>query len=595
MHQTPQNAGRPTDFEAFDPVFHASLSLNYLTKMTDASLGYLPYWLVSLHNGPAFAEHCRVDDAELVASWYEGLSCAREILQTSEGADVEQALLGKLLSEGWDTESGFRFPVKRPWSAPLTYCTFHEMAYVLSALNRACLLDPDNDLAEARASGLVAGLRRVVTDRRTRALWCGVREIPEKCYSFPCDVYVMGLGFDSAVETGFGDGVLRNATLIAPLMDRFELRGDRLALELAEGLANYLTIYSHYFNYRMEFYGHVHSALWTAYGLAKLGRLTANDRFVAKGKGIYDYVRRYSSAFGWVPEYIQWQLLADEVCEGSCIKDMMICALELVDCGFPEYWDDVHRFWRNHLAESQISDTSFILEANGIADSPLRTYSNMASRIRGGVTGASMPNLIDVRNFRAVSGSSSAMAPVGMLAAWKRVVEINRSIMTVNFPVNCDLPSVRLSVGYPRESSIGIKLKKDFKVMVRVYPWMTGPYEGTVDNRTAGLERRDDLVIFGDCKQGMSLKLNHEAMKTRRIMENVGGIDFFGMWRGPDMVDILQHGTYGYRLYQRAKGFPRELPSRSHNISPDRQQINILTEPQQLKETRLNRRRAPRV
>ena len=65
------------NFKSFDPVNVAELAINYLTNMTDEANDYLPYWLVLPHKKPAEAAHCKVDDAELVASWFEGISCAR--------------------------------------------------------------------------------------------------------------------------------------------------------------------------------------------------------------------------------------------------------------------------------------------------------------------------------------------------------------------------------------------------------------------------------------------------------------------------------------------------------------------------------------
>ena len=74
------------NYKSFDPVNVAELAINYLTRMTDEANDYLPYWLVLPHKKPAEAAHCKVDDAELVASWYEGLSCAQEVAGTDAGA-----------------------------------------------------------------------------------------------------------------------------------------------------------------------------------------------------------------------------------------------------------------------------------------------------------------------------------------------------------------------------------------------------------------------------------------------------------------------------------------------------------------------------
>ena len=57
------------EYEKFQPLQSAELALNYLTSMVDERYDYLPFWLIAAHENPAFARHCRVDDAELVASW----------------------------------------------------------------------------------------------------------------------------------------------------------------------------------------------------------------------------------------------------------------------------------------------------------------------------------------------------------------------------------------------------------------------------------------------------------------------------------------------------------------------------------------------
>lgn len=580
------------EFESFDPIKCASNSLNYLTKMTDEKLDYLPYWLVSVGNGVAFAEHNRVDDAELVASWYEGISCAMELIKTTDGADVEEALYNKLLDEGWDEKCGLRFPIKRPWNKDEQYTSIHEQAYVLSALVRAVTVDKDDKKALDRAKKLVDGLFEITTELKSRALWCSEQDVAEYSLYFLTDVYVKGKGFDPSFTTGFGDSVLRNSAIVLPLVDFYELTEYEPALKLATGIANYLTTYSHYFNFKMEYYGHVHSAMWFATGIAKLGKITLNEKYIAKAKAIYDYTRRHCSSFGWLPEYLQWQLMADERCDVTCIKDMIMCALALVDCGFPEFWDDVHRFWRNQLAQSQIVHTDFINQATDKEDTAQRTYSDMKDRVRGAMSGAAMPNGIELVNFNMISGNASASAPVAMLAAYKRTLEFSKNTLLINFPVSCENEVAKITVGYPNSGSIIIKLKRDAKIMIRIYPWMPAPYEGTLNGRPTGLDRRDDILTVSDCKKGDILEFRHE-LKPRRIMENVGGMDYFGIWRGPDMIDILPHGN-GYRTYQKIQGVKFELPTVSQYGNKDCNSLRIITEPQPLKETRLNRRRASR-
>ncbi len=559
--------------------------------MTDPNFGHLPYGVVVPFNNPPFAEHNRVDDAELVASWYEGLSCVREMVGTKQGEEVEAALFDKLLNEGWDEKSKLRFPVRRPWSGPVDYCMIPEMATVLSALNRATELYPKNKLVAKRASELVQGLRKLVVENKVRAASIGIADNPELCYSFPTDVYVLDKGFRHEINSGFSDWVMRYSVLITPLVKRFILTKDEDAFDLAMGLANNFATISHHLTNRNEFSGQVHSAIWTASGLIRLGRLTGQDRYIAKGKGLYDYVRRNSSAFGWIPEYMQWQLMADERCDARCIKDMMECALELVDCGFPEYWDDIHRFWRNHMAESQLTDTEFIPKLKKAPETVQRTFQNMPTRMLGGFFGGSAPNSMLLSRYNSISTSASAIAPQGMLMAWRRAIELVHGNLIVNFPVNCENDAAKVTVGYPNEGSIRIELKKSSRVIVRVFPWMPAPHEGTRDGRPAALERRDDQVSFSSSEKKDVLEFSHE-LRMRRVMENAMGLDFFGMWRGADMVDILPHGS-GYRLYQRSLEGKKESPVFPTEFNP-KFEVEHIVEPENPRETRLNRRKAPR-
>ena len=75
-------------YQKFDPALMARRSYNYLTRMVDEKEDNLPYWLILPNKKPAEAAHCRVDDAELVGSWYEGLDSAVSMLSSLFGVAV---------------------------------------------------------------------------------------------------------------------------------------------------------------------------------------------------------------------------------------------------------------------------------------------------------------------------------------------------------------------------------------------------------------------------------------------------------------------------------------------------------------------------
>ena len=295
-------------YEPFRPGHAAQLVLNYLTSMVDRRLDFLPYWLVAAHENPAFAKHCRVDDAELVASWYEAIVCARAILDTDAGADVQAGFRRHLLKSFGP--HGLRFHAKYPWTRTM-HSSFHEMAYVLAGLNRCLMEDPEDRQAMRRAKRLVRGMRSLAVHRKINTFWSGDWALEERVYEFPNDVYLLEGGFDLTRQTGRGEQPIRNGMILHPLVDFARLTGDEAAVDLAVGTANYLLGTSRYFNWKMEYFGHVHSAVWVAAGMVGLGRLLGESRYIEKGKGIYDYTRSLSSSFGWVPEYAQWHPMSE--------------------------------------------------------------------------------------------------------------------------------------------------------------------------------------------------------------------------------------------------------------------------------------------
>jgi hypothetical protein len=494
--------------------------------------------------------------------------------------------------ECWEENTELRFPKRRPWSGKVDWCAISETGTVLSALNRMIAVDPGDDEARSRAKSLVAGLRQLATKHEVRLTPFGEFKIDAPVYSFPADVAVRGRGLVPEVSTGFSDSTMRTAAIIHPVMVYYDLTGDKVALDLATGLANQISSMSHFFSVKAEFQGEVHAALVTAAGLARLGRCLSKDGYVARAKAVYDYVRRNSSAFGWVPEFLQWQLMSDEKCDATATCDMIQCAMELVECNFPEYWDDIHRFWRNHLVQMQLDDVSFIPKLKGGIDGSRRTTRDIAGRIRGAMCGAAGAGFITPAQRQFVSGRASAAAPRAMFRAWKSSVEQFRDIVTVNFPVPRETSFAKVTVGYPNEAFIRVEMKKASRVNIRLYPWMTAPHEGLIDGNPAGMERREDHMAFPKCQKGAVLILRHE-MRTRRVLENVTALDFYGLWRGPDMVDILPHSSgIGYRLYQCQIGAKREaVPPPSAPL----EDVEPLCEPPVAKDARLNRRKAPRA
>lgn len=542
-------------YEHFDPMGAMRLVHHYITHMVDPAEDNLPYWLLLPNKKPAEAAHCRVDDAELVGSWYEGLTDAMAMLGTDEGEDVRQSFRRHLM-RAWGAH-GLRFCSDYPWTHTI-HASFHEMGYILPALNRITKEFPDDAEAERRTRELIKGMRNLVIERKVRTFWSGDYTETEPLYEFPNDVYLWDGGFDLSRHTGRGEQPIRNALMLPALVERYEGKGDETALDLAVGLANDVLGPSRYFNYKMEFFGHVHSAAWFAYGLLRLYRVTKDNRYLEKGKGIYDYIRSISSSFGWVPEYAQWHPMAEEHCETCCVRDMILCARELAALGFDDYWNDVNLFSRNQLVENQIRYTGYVTVDNTRPDANGITYHDIDKRMLGGFTGGSEPNAISLQRFRSVAGCCVGTAPSALRCAWDSAITQEEGGFVVNIPCDKETESLVLRSDLPDTGSLTLTAKKDCTAGFRLYGWMQPDLRFLLNGKPAKLSD-DHGVALAALHAGDRLELRFD-LQTQEKHETVRGTDFTVVWRGCDVVDLLPKGDH-VRLYQRDLSKPKVYPT----------------------------------
>ena len=541
-------------YERFDPMEAMRLVHHYIINMVDPAYDNLPYWLLLPNKKPAEAAHCRVDDAELVGSWYEGLVSAMQMLNTDEGDDVKQSLRRHLM-KSWG-EHGLRFCEPYPWTHTV-HASFHEMGYILPAINLITEEYPEDAEAEKRASELVRGMRELVIERKVRTFWSGDYEETEPIYEFPNDVYLKYGGFDLTRHTGRGEQAIRNAVCLQALVRRYELKNDLVALDLAKGLTNFVLGPSRYFNYKMEFFGHVHSAVWFACGIIKLGRLTNDDRYIEKGKGIYDYALSMSSSFGWLPEYAQWHPISEEHCETCCIRDMIIGADELIRCGYKEYWDVMNRFARNQLMENQVRYTGYVECDNSKPDGNGITYHDIDKRMLGGFTGGSEPNSISLTRFRSIAGCCVGTAPLAIKTVWDNAVTEEDEILTVNIPCDKKTNLFELKSNLPNEGHLSVSVNRKCKVGFRYYEWMGTPTLCLNDSKTEAEMKNG--VLFTNANKGDTVQL-YFPVDTVSHKENVRGTDFTVYTRGCDVIELDPPGEH-VRLYQRDLSKPKVYPT----------------------------------
>jgi hypothetical protein len=107
------------------------------------------------------------------------------------------------------------------------------------------------------------------------------------------------------------------------------------------------------------FADHVHLHTHAAWGVAHLGAVLGEARFLDWAERVYRFVLAQGTDFGWFPEFIPQGEYRTEIC---VVGDMVSLAAWLARGGKPEYWDHVDRAVRNTLRRSQFTLTPAFLE-----------------------------------------------------------------------------------------------------------------------------------------------------------------------------------------------------------------------------------------
>jgi hypothetical protein len=191
-------------------------------------------------------------------------------------------------------------------------------------------------------------------------------------------------------------------------------------------------------------------------------------------------------------------------------------------------------------------------------DTRRRTYRDIGERLVGGWSGGALPNSISLLRFRSIAGCCVGTAPQALQIVWDRVASYRRKRLTVNLPVERELRQGAIEIGYPNEGFVRVTPRRACDVAIRLHPWMPDRVQGLRNGKPSRFERDGRLAVFRGLAPGDTVEIRH-VLRTRRLKEHVFDGDYTGIWRGPDMVDLLPRGE-PLRLYQRVEGKRKVYP-----------------------------------
>jgi hypothetical protein len=323
--------------------------------------------------------------------------------------------------------------------------------------------------------------------------------------------------------------------------------------------------------------GHMHGSLRTLVGAADYALFVGDTELWGRVDALYRWVRSVGTRFGYIPE--SYARKGDIVlCETCALMDYAWLGVTLASHGHPEYWGDLERLVRNHYAESQLLDASWLRVDNDRPDTAQFSWRRIDERVIGAWAGWSSPtHFLACRETlgahwggpelhgktRALQNCCGGSGVHGLFTLWKGASRFQEGRLWVHMHVDKALPQAEVRCLQPWKGLLTISLKQACDLRVRI-PDFAKPEE--IEARSGG--SRVDARPFGNYleidgrKAGETISLTY-PLPLSTEEEQIGNEGFRQYryrvsWKGDTVVRMEplgeEHET-GYSDFDR-----REVP-----------------------------------
>jgi hypothetical protein len=413
-------------------------------------------------------------DARMNWEWYY----MREVSGSDAGRDIEEAFHKRLLSYVQDDGTVIAPPgcyneqeIDRVYSKDEYYIHIWGATKILLALAE--------DYRRNGNEGSKTLARKIMLRLKSLAIYQGA----DKCY-FACGMGA--LRQDGTVVPN--DWNQMPAPIIEPLVNYYLATGDKAALDFgrayAEGIIAGIQPGGLRFGPDGRFdkpLGHSHTTMHALWGIAHLGLVTGEERYVDFVKRAWDWMLSRGTGTGWFPA---GPSTCDETC---CLSDMMSNAALIARAGHPEYYDYVERYMRNYIANLQFLVTpefeSYYRKLHEKVESAeVDKGLEELKKFQGGIIGGSGLNdwendlLGGVIGFRMLG----CCAPEGMRAihtTWAETIErlpeskLGPEGVYVNLSFNRESPWGRVVSFFPETGRLTVRAAVKDRFLIRPPQW----------------------------------------------------------------------------------------------------------------------------
>jgi hypothetical protein len=289
-------------------------------------------------------------------------------------------------------------------------------------------------------------------------------------------------------------------------------------------------------------------------GVARLGQLTGNTRYLEWSRKVYDWLMTQGTDWGWFPESPGGG--NSETCATGDMADVAAC---LAKAGHCRYWDDLERFVRNYCREAQFFVTPEyeaiyrqIHKDNPKVEEGLR----QARDFQGGFVARLTPNSLTMGSGMNMMGCCPPEAMRAIYIAWRNVVTESNEGVFVNLCFNRDAAEARVVSFAPNSGRMTVVAKKGADFFLRPPSW-TPRQQVVVYRGAAKVEAKwkGDYVKLENVKPDEELTIAYPLVGFRQSISVAGGTYNY-QWLGNTVLSVDPPGE-GLPLFSKA---PRELP-----------------------------------
>jgi hypothetical protein len=501
----------------------AQWAMNYLINTPRKQLGYEPVFQCHPLRCPPVPEgqdpvvSCDTD-ARMDWEWYY----MREVSGSEEGKDVESAFHKRMRD--------YIAPDGRVWSAPGAYneanidAKYSKQDYVIHIWGATKILKSlSEDYARTKSAESKALARKVMMALEKIATW----DDSGRCW-IKCGMGALR-GDGSVVPNGWN---VHPAPIVEPLITYYLATGDpeglRFAKAYADGIVDNLQPGGIRFAPDGSFNGHSHATMHAVWGVAHLGVVTGERKYVDFAKRVWDWMLTRGTGTGWFPAG------PDNCNETCCVSDMMSIAALLGQAGHPEYFDNVERYMRNEMSNLQFVITpgfeAYYRELNKAAgeESVNKGLAELA-KFQGGIIGGSGLNDYENQLLGGAAGFEmfGCCAPEGMRSIYttwtNTIVRLPKSVwgpagVYVNLSFNRDSKWGRVVSYMPQTGRLTVKAAVKDAFYLRPPHWaLRNQVHAFVGEKSIPVKWVGDYVGF-NAKPGDELTITYPLISfTHRV------------------------------------------------------------------------------